>query len=66
LFLRTPTTESNVVFVVELVLFVEGDGFVEFGDDGGHDLEEVPHDPVVGYLEDRLRELSSKPAIAQV
>jgi hypothetical protein len=29
------TAESDIVFVVELVLFVEGDGFVEFGDDRG-------------------------------
>lgn len=36
-FLRssTPSAESDIVFVVELVLFVEGDGFVEFGDDRG-------------------------------
>ena len=32
----SPTTaESDIIFVVELVLFVEGDGFVEFGDDRG-------------------------------
>ena len=33
--LRITTTKSDVVFVVELVLFVEGYGFVEFSDDCG-------------------------------